>query len=107
MLTLQGTGDPREIAVLLQSGIPNSGISCELVSRVERSGVVLLIFEKYYFRNSSRASLTVLISGEDGRVTVDAVASGAGNGTLFNFDWGAAGNFEDAVRRTLAPHGFS
>ena len=107
MLTLRGPGTVDQTAALLQADMPNAGVSCELVTRVDRNSVCLLIYEKYYMRNSSRATLTVLISEKDGEVTVDAVASGAGSGSLFNFDWGAAEDFEDTVRRSLTRNGFS
>lgn len=107
MLTLRGLGTVDQTAALLQADMPNAGVSCELVTRVDRNSVCLLIYEKYYMRNSSRATLTVLISERDGEVTVDAVASGAGNGSLFNFDFGAAEDFEDSVRQSLTRNGFS
>ena len=107
MLTLRGPGSPHEIAVLLRSDIADSAVSCELAAEAERNGVFMLVFEKYYMRNSSRASLSVLISEENGQTVVDAAASGGGQGSLFNFDWGAGGDFEDTVRRILVPLGFS
>ena len=113
-ITLQGTGTVGGVSRLLQERIPESGISCTLVERVSRrfSGgtAELLVFEKYYMRNSSRASLSVLISGPEGNtpgtVIVDAIGAGGGQGALFSFSWGAEEAFAGIVEKILEPEGF-
>lgn len=92
MFTMTGTGDVTEIAGILQNELPECGISCELVSCVERSRkdfkAVMLVFEKYFYRTGNRDSISVLASGDDGRVTVDALGSGGGASAFFNYDLG-------------------
>lgn len=106
MVQVRGRGNAPEIAGILKSEVVNSGLSCELVESVERAGVYVLVFEKYYMRNSSRASLTVVISSSGDVVTVDAIGSGGGQGALFSFSWGAEENFAQTVADILEPHGF-
>jgi len=47
-------------------------------------------------RSSNRASLTVVVTGRDNQVQVDAIGSGGGQGALFSFSWGG--------RRQLCRH---
>lgn len=106
-LTLTGPGDPAETADFLCSGIQNSGMSCELVDFVRRGGCTVMVFEKYYWRASNRASLTVVVSGEDGAVTVDAIGSGGGQGPLFKMSWGAEESFAGTVEDLLRDRDFT
>lgn len=109
-LSMRGSGGAEQIAALLEREIPNSGLSCELVDSVRRSfgdsGLYIMVFDKYYMRNSSRASLTVAVSGAGGNVYVDAIGSGGGTDALFRFSLGAEENFVNTVRGILEPHGF-
>lgn len=93
--------DAQKLVDYLHDGIYNSGMSVELVeSAARRYGDVtvwLYVYDKYYMRNSSRASLTlqVVSDGEDVRIT--AIGSGGGSGSIFNFDYGAGDNFVNVV----------
>ncbi len=110
-LTMRGKGSVDELAAYLSSEIENSGISCEKVAQTRRTvgnaAVCLLVFEKYYWRSSNRASLTVLLTGADGYVTVDAVGAGGGAGVLFRFSWGAEDDFVATVESSLRKRGFA
>lgn len=110
-LSLRGKGSVDEIAALLSAQIPQSGISCEQIASlrktVGKAVIHLLVFEKYYMRSSNRASLTVLITGADGHVAVDAVGAGGGQGALFRFSWGVEEDFVREVASILRRHGFS
>jgi hypothetical protein len=65
----------------------------------------LLVIEKFFFRNSSRASLTVLITAIDEFTTsVYAIGSGGGTGFIFRFDWGAKESFEAMLTKMLTSH---
>ncbi len=67
-----------------------------------------LVVEKYFIRNSSRASLSIVISeSEFGDTMVEAIGSGGGQGWLFKFDWGAAGSFENKIKTILDQHHIS
>jgi len=66
----------------------------------------LLSFEKYFMRNGSYASLTVLLT-ENGNVqTADIIGSGGGEG-IFNLSWGANSDFADMAERVLSKNGFA
>ena len=89
------------LASYLESGIMDSAISIELVdSAVQRIGDVtiwLYVYDKYYMRNSSRAALTVQIIGNDEKANVTAISAGGGNGSIFNFSYGAEEDFVGVV----------
>ena len=61
----------------------------------------LLIYEKYYIRNSSRASLTVYINDFLGETEVEVIPSGGSQGMFFNIDWGAGNSFSESIQRIL------
>lgn len=109
-VSLTGRGSAVEIAAMLTQEIQNSAMSCELVESIfhdfSETSVTLIVFEKYYMRNSSRASLTVSVIGHQDQVIVDAVGSGGGQGALFNFAWGAEEDFVGVVEDILRNLGF-
>jgi hypothetical protein len=60
------------------------------------------VVEKYFFRNSSRASLSVVIYAlDEWHTLIEAVGSGGGQGLFFKFDWGAKESFEKAIPKIL------
>jgi len=65
--------------------------------------VIILVYEKYYFRNSSTAGLTVTLSGEGSTAFVTSIASAGGQGIL-NISWGANSHFSNQVIRILQPY---
>jgi hypothetical protein len=110
MSTFKGNGDIEEMVNYLKEGIQNSGMSNELVHSVTRdsngSKTYLLVFEKWYYRTSSRASLTVMVTENDETIYVDAISAGGGQGLVFRFSWGAEENFVGIVRNLLLNKGF-
>ncbi len=104
-LSMRGEIGAGTVITAVENGIRDSGMSCELVGRSSRSvgemSVTMLVFEKYYMRASNRASLSVLICGDDRQTTVDAVGAGGGQGALFSFSWGAEEDFVDSLREIL------
>ena len=110
-ISIQGKGDINKIASILISGVTSSGITCELTDSAERiiggNRAKLLVFEKYYMRSDNRASLSVMLTENDGTVFVDAVGAGGGQGALFRFSWGAEESFVSIVPSVLSKHGFS
>ncbi|HCX64717.1 MAG TPA: hypothetical protein DHN33_05860 [Eubacteriaceae bacterium] len=107
---MKGQGKPDEISNYLSSEILSKGASMELVDtanyRFDDAEIFVMVFEKYYFRNSSRASLTVSVAGTPGEVQVDAISSGAGQGILFRFSWGAEEKFVGLVESILREKNF-
>ncbi len=101
-IKMEGNGDIIEIANHLANEIENSGLSCNLLSKISHSYssciICTMVFEKYFMRASNRVSLTVVLSGENGKVYADIIGSGGGNGPIFKFSFGAEESFEnDAV----------
>lgn len=109
-ISMTGSGIPSEINDYLTQGILDSGLSCELLDRVQRGGgdqfMTVSVFEKYYWRSSNRASLTPVVCGAGGRVYVDAIGSGGGQGPLFKFSWGAEESFVSVVENLLCDRDF-
>jgi hypothetical protein len=65
----------------------------------------LLVAEKYFFRNSSRASLTVLVTEIDEFQTlIHTIGSGGGTGLFLRIDWGARHSYENEIRILLSNH---
>lgn len=60
--------------------------------------VVLLVFEKLYWRNRSYANLTVLLTETEEDQTADIVGSGGREG-LFNISWGCKFQFIEKFAR--------
>lgn len=63
--------------------------------------ICILVFEKYFFRVSNRASLTVIIENTGEITGVRAVATGCSQGMIFSFDWGASEDFANSVQSIL------
>ncbi len=100
---------PTEAAQVVKARVEASGTSVECVGEYanrspEGREVVLLVFEKYYMRNSSRASLSVVLENVNGQTWVGYTGSGGGQGALLSFDWGTADDFAGAVAAALEPY---
>ena len=72
---------PSEAAGVVKAQVQASGTSVECVGEyVNRAPdgreVVLLVFEKYYMRNSSRASLSVVLENVNGQTWVGYTGPG-------------------------------
>ena len=67
--------------------------------------VILLAFEKLYFRVESYVSLTIMLTEDRLVQTADIIGSGGGGG-LFNFDWGANASFANSAAEILKQYGF-
>ena len=100
---------PNEAEKIIERAVTSSGMSVNQVASHRNAAtdgkeVILLVYDKYYMRNSSRASLSVLIENIDGSTNVIAVGSGGSQGAIFNFDWGTANNFEKTVFDAMQPY---
>lgn len=97
---------PRETANIIEEYVLNSGMSTKCVGTYSNASpdgraIIMLVFEKYFMRNSSRASLSVIIENISGKTVVYSVGSGGGQGAIFGFDWGAADSFSSLVDEAL------
>lgn len=96
---------PFEATNIIVDQIVNGSLSGKLLDKYilneKNFECVVLVFEKYFMRNSNRASLTVTLSNNGGVTTVRSVGSAGGHGAFFGFDWGAADNFANSVEIAL------
>ena len=67
--------------------------------------IILLTFEKYFWRNGSYAGLTILITESNMHQTADLVGFAGGEG-VFNFSWGANKDFTNKCVEILKKEGF-
>ncbi len=85
--------------------VVNGSISGECIEQYNLGSgehrCIVMVFEKYFWRNSSRASLTVTFDTLSGRTRMTAVGSGGGNGTFFSFDWGSSSSLENTAFRAV------
>ena len=85
-------------------------IRAELISesyrRIDYVNICILSFEKYFFRNGSYASLSVVLTENGDEKTADIVGSGGGEG-LFNISWGANSEFAQDAENILKRFGLS
>jgi hypothetical protein len=107
----RGRGSFRTVVSQLQEELLNSALSIELVDSQEYlvgdAHVGLYVYDKYYWRAGNRASLSVSVVENEGRITVCAIGSGGGQGAFFRFSWGAESDFAETVGAVLDRMGFS
>jgi hypothetical protein len=65
--------------------------------------VVVMVYEKHFYRVGNRLTLTVTIDDAAGATRVHYVGGGGGEG-LFRFDWGASQSFGKIVEDSLRPY---
>lgn len=97
---------PRDAADIIKGYVLNEGMSTECVGaygNITPDGreAIMLVFEKYFMRTSSRASLSIIIENLSGPTRVYSAGSGGGKSALFSFDWGAGDSFSNLVERSL------
>lgn len=103
-MTGRGAAGIQEMAKALKEALRDELIS-ESWRSLDGASVVLLSFEKYFFRNGSYASLTVMLTETADTQTADIIGSGGGEG-LFNISWGANADFADMAADLLQRYGF-
>lgn len=94
----------------IKNEVNNLGFTVELVGESKMVSddfhVFMFVYEKFYYRASNRASLSILVGGNANESKVECVSSGAGQGLLFRFSWGADKNFVNGLRRILLSKGY-
>lgn len=96
----------RDTVTMLDKGIVDGSISGEridyhVVIGDDEHGVIVLIYEKYFYRAGNRLSLTVTVDNINGTTNIHSVGAGGGQGVFFSFDWGAGDKFTSAPRDIL------
>jgi hypothetical protein len=98
-------GDFNEILEQLDKDILKSGMSVELVDKSnyenENVKMAVRVYDKYFMRNSSRASLNLTIIDSGSEVFISAIGAGGGNGAFFNFSWGAESELTEVVSNSV------
>ncbi|GAU76497.1 DUF6054 family protein [Fusibacter sp. 3D3] len=86
-------GEFDKITTDLHKHIMDSAVSMNLVDESHHefgnTKVMVRAYDKYFMRNSSRASLSVTVVSDEEALFVSAIGSGGGQGIFFNFNWGA------------------
>lgn len=104
------TGDFNRIIDELDRAIMGSAMSMNLVDESNyKSGdvqVAMRVYDKYFMRNSSRASLSLTVVDEGSRIYITAIGAGGGQGIIFNFSWGAESELVDIVQDCLTNMGY-
>ena len=80
-------------------------VVCEHWRESEGMKACLLAFERYYFRNGSYATLSIMFTETENEQTADIAGSGGGEG-LLNISWGANQNFANLGIDALEEMGF-
>ena len=91
------------------AGILKWNLKADLVSESCQdfgdAAVILLCFEKFYWRVGSYASLTVMLTEHETEQTADLIGFGGGS-SMVNFDYGANTNFAKLAKKLLIENGF-
>lgn len=95
-------GNFQEIINKLENEIMNSGFSMNLVDESNYSSgdsyIAVRVYDKYFMRNSSRASLSLTVVGHGNDIFISAIGAGGGQGVIFNFSLGAEDELVDIIR---------
>lgn len=95
------TGDFHLIVREIDRCVMNGGLSMNLVDRSDyelaESKISVRVYDKYFMRNKSRASLSVTVVNQGEENFVSAIGAGGGQGAVFNFSLGAETEMVDIV----------
>ncbi|HEY8389481.1 MAG TPA: DUF6054 family protein [Clostridia bacterium] len=96
------SGNLEQVAHRLQQKILSSVLSMNLVDEShyehEDFKVIVQVYDKYFYRNKSRASLTLTLVNHNNDIFVSAIGAGGGQGIIFNFSLGAEDEMMDVVK---------
>lgn len=99
------TGDEGAILTMLHDHIMAGGWSMSLVeeSDVHMGSVhiVTRVYDKYFMRNSSRASLTLVVVSQGDELSITAIGSGAGTSPTVNISVGAEAELVSIVAHAI------
>ena len=92
---------PQEASRMLTETIINNSVTGELIDEYSQDigngkTIIVLVYEKHYFRAENRLTLTVVIDNISGKTHIHAISGGGGKG-LFRFDGGASESFEESI----------
>lgn len=109
MVALQANIGIEDAKEHVRHAITRLGMSVETAGKIERSlgdsELYVVVIEKFFMRNGSYASLTIVVTGGDTSSRVEAIPSGAGEG-LLNIGLGASGRFAADFERLMRESGY-
>jgi len=77
-----------------------SNLIFEDYKAADEKEIAILVFQKFFFRNNSTATLTVTVDNFSGVTAVKCISSGNGEG-FFDIGWGAGTSFMKPIRKKL------
>jgi hypothetical protein len=92
---------PREVMERVKNYGEGELVHEEFHQLVGGKEIGTLVFERYFFRVSSRVALVVITDNLSGTTEVRSVSTGSSQGLFMNFDWGASGDYAYSVREAL------
>ncbi len=90
----------------LSRGMSDSERSFEQIDSKGDVEILLVVFEKFYLRNGSMATLTVQCIDDGNTQEASIVGTGGGDG-LLNISLGANKSYANQARDILMKHGFT
>ncbi len=109
MISLEAPIGMEDAKALVRTAVGELGTSIEWAGKTERDlgdfSVYVGVIEKFFLRNGSYASLTIVITGDGSSSRVEAIGSGAGDG-LLNIGLGAHQAFERDFESALRENGY-
>lgn len=99
--TLYINADIDDFAEFLEGYLLNNFYTISLLDKYEISAgtnkIVTFVFEEYFMRVGNRLTLTVVIDNISDMLRIHYKAGGGQTGIVFDFDYGAAGDFEEEL----------
>lgn len=92
-------------AIINSSDMAGAELVLEQLSDTNDAKVLLLVFEKFYLRNSSMTACTIQIIDDGQKQAAIIVGTGGGDG-IFNISWGTNSNFACKAANALAALGY-
>lgn len=98
-------GQFEEILHSLEKDIGSSGLSVNLVDSSNYNFgdtiIAVRVYDKYFMRNSNRASLSLTLVGKGSNIFISAIGAGGGQGIIFNFSLGAESEMVAVVAKSV------
>ena len=98
-------GDFAQVLNKINGDVINSAMTMNLVDQSDyedgETKIAVRVYDKYFMRNSSRASLSLTILGVGESLFVTAIGAGGGQGIIFNFSLGAESDMVRLVETSV------
>ncbi|GAB6168318.1 hypothetical protein JCM1393_07780 [Clostridium carnis] len=94
---------PQEVENLIEKKLKYEFIDSSRYCIGDNKYILTLIYEKYFFRNNSKAAIIIIIDNMDGYTKVKSVGAAAGAGAL-NINWGAENELVEDVEKILSEY---